>query len=45
VREEFEALTRVVASQDQYLMVKHRDGHKEHVPGYVGKTNGGLSFC
>ncbi len=33
VREEFEKLRREVASQEQYMEVKHRDGHKEHVPG------------
>lgn len=31
--EEIEFLPRRVASQDQYLIVKHRDGRKEHIPG------------
>ena len=25
-----------MASQNQYLVVKHRDGQKEHIAGYVG---------
>ena len=28
-------LQRFVASQDQYLIVQHRAGHKEHIPGSV----------
>lgn len=33
VDEQLEYLRRVVANQNQYLIVKHRDGHKEHIPG------------
>ena len=31
--EEIEYLERRVATQTQYLVVKHRDGRKENVPG------------
>ena len=31
--ENVEYLQRYVASQTQYLVVKHRDGRKEHLPG------------
>ena len=34
--EQLEYLLRLVASQNQYLVVKHRDGQKEHIAGYVG---------
>jgi len=32
-REDIEFLQRYVASQTQYLVVKHRDGRKENLPG------------
>ncbi len=37
--EDLEFLPRRVASQDQYLVVKHRDGRKESIPGCVNKTS------
>lgn len=42
-REKMESLPRFVASQDQYLVVQHRDGHKEHIIGCVvalGRASG-----
>ena len=31
--EKLEYMPRYVASQDQYLIVQHRDGRKEHITG------------